>query len=71
MLVVDWDDETAFRIGEHIGLSFELAAISWETGHLQAGEYLSWRDIPRQDVEQPTQNVAKSVSTRRVKLRKP
>ena len=71
LLTIDWEDDTAFRIGEHIGLSFELAAISWETGHLQAGEYLSWRDIPRQDVEQPTQNVAKSVSTRRVKMRKP
>jgi len=72
MLVVDWDDETAFRLGEHVGQSFELAAISYETGHLQAAEYSSWRDIPRKDVEQPTQqNVAKSVSTRRVKMRKP
>jgi hypothetical protein len=72
MLVVDWDDETAFRIGEHIGQSFELAAISWEAGHLQAAEYPSWRDIPRKNVEEPTQqNVAKSVTTRRVKTRKP
>jgi len=72
LLTIDWEDDTAFRIGEHIGLSFELAAISWETGHLQAAEYSSWRDIPRKDVEQPTQqNVAKSVSTRRVKTRKP
>ena len=72
LLEVDWGDETAFRLGEHIGLSFELAAISWETGHLQAAEYPTWRDIPRKDVEQPTQqNVAKSVSTRRVKMRRP
>jgi len=72
LLVVDWEDETAFRIGEHIGLSFELAAISWETGHLQAAEYATWRDILRQDVEKPTQQiVAKPVTTRRVKMRKP
>jgi len=72
MLVVDWDDETAFRIGEHVGQSFELASISWETGHLQSAEYASWRDIPRKDVEKPTQQiVAKSVSTRRVKMRRP
>jgi len=72
MLVVDWEDDTAFRIGEHIGQSFELAAISFETGHLQAAEYQSWRDIPRQDVEKPTQQiVAKPVTTRRVKTRKP
>jgi len=72
MLVVDWEDDTAFRIGEHIGLSFELAAISFETGHLQAAEYPSWRDIPRQDVEKPTQQiVAKPTASRRVKMRRP
>jgi hypothetical protein len=72
LYVADWNDETAFRLGEHVGLSFELAAISWETGHLQAAEYASWRDILRKDVEQPArQNVAKSVTTRRVKTRKP
>ena len=59
-------------VAEHVGQSFELASISWETGHLQAAEYASWRDITRKDVEQPTQQiVAKSVSTRCVKMRKP
>jgi len=72
LYVADWNDETAFRLGEHVGQSFELAAISWETGHLQAAEYPTWRDIPRKDVEQPArQNVAKPVTTRRVKTRKP
>ena len=72
LYVADWDDETAFRLGEHVGQSFELAAISWETGHLQAAEYASWRDIPRKDVEQPTAKIiGKSVSTRRLKTRKP
>ena len=51
----DWDDETAFRLGEHVGLTFELAAISFETGHLQAAEYATWRDIPREGVEQKTE----------------
>ena len=71
MLVVDWDDETAFRIGEHVGQSFELAAISWETGHLQAAEYASWRDILRTRVEERMRVFAKPTSTRRVKTRKP
>jgi hypothetical protein len=72
LYVADWDDETAFRLGEHVGQSFELASISFETGHLQAAEYPSWRDITRKDVEQPTQQiVAKPVTTRRVTTRKP
>jgi peptidoglycan L-alanyl-D-glutamate endopeptidase CwlK len=71
MLVVDWGDETAFRLGEHVGLSFELAAISWETGHLQAAEYSSWRDILRIKVEERMSVFAKPTSTRRVKTRKP
>ena len=50
--IADWDNETAFRLGEHVGVSFELAAISWETGHLQWSKYKSWRDIPREGVEQ-------------------
>ena len=50
--VANWDDETAFRLGEHVGVSFELAAISWETGHLQSSKYKTWRDIPRNSVEQ-------------------
>ena len=72
LYVADWDDETAFRLGEHVGQSFELASISWETGHLQASEFTTWRDIPRKDVEQPTAKIiGKSVSTRRVKMRRP
>ena len=50
--VANWDDETAFKLGEHVGLSFGLAGISWETGHLQSSKYKSWRDIPRNSVEQ-------------------
>ena len=71
LLVVDWGDETAFRLGEHIGLSFELAAISWETGHLQAAEYASWRDILHNKVEQRLAVFAKPTATRRVKTRRP
>ena len=71
LLVIDWGDETAFRLGEHIGLSFELAAISWETGHLQAAEYPTWRDILHNKVEERMSVFAKPTSTRRVKMRKP
>ena len=71
LLVVDWGDETAFRLGEHIGLSFELAAISWETGHLQAAEYASWRDILHTRVEERMSVFAKPTATRRVKTRRP
>jgi D-alanyl-D-alanine carboxypeptidase len=51
LLDTNWNDETAFRLGEHVGLTFNLAAISWETGHLQDGRYASWRDIPNSPVE--------------------
>jgi peptidoglycan L-alanyl-D-glutamate endopeptidase CwlK len=50
--VANWDDETAFKLGEHVGLSFGLVGISWETGHLQTSLFKSWRDIPREGVEQ-------------------
>jgi hypothetical protein len=71
LYVADWNDETAFRLGEHVGLSFELASISWETGHLQAAEYPTWRDILRNKVEERMSVFAKPTSTRRVKMRKP
>ena len=57
----DWDNETAFRLGEHVGISFRLAGISWETGHLQSSDYKSWRDIPRNSVEQVEQIKAKDI----------
>jgi hypothetical protein len=57
----DWENETAFRLGEHVGVSFELAAISWETGHLQSSKYKSWRDISRNSVEQVEQIKAKDI----------
>ena len=50
--VANWEDETAFRLGEHVGLSFGLTGISWETGHLQTSLFATWRDIPRNSVEQ-------------------
>jgi hypothetical protein len=71
LYVADWNDETAFRLGEHVGQSFELAAIGWETGHLQSAEYASWRDILRCKVEERMSVFAKPVTTRRVKMRKP
>jgi peptidoglycan L-alanyl-D-glutamate endopeptidase CwlK len=48
----DWDDQTAFKLGDQVGLSFGLVGISWETGHLQTSLYKTWRDIPRNAVEQ-------------------
>ena len=71
MLVVDWGDETAFRLGEHVGGSFQLNGISWETGHLQSSQYASWRDILHNKVEQRLAVFAKPTATRRVKTRKP
>jgi hypothetical protein len=50
--IADWNNETAFRLGEHVGVTFELVAISWETGHLQSSKFKSWRDISRKPVEQ-------------------
>ena len=45
-----WDDQTAYKVGEQCGHTFDLASISWETGHLQDGRYKSWRDIPSDSV---------------------
>lgn len=42
----DWENETAYKVGEQCGHTFGLAAISWETGHLQASEFKTWREIP-------------------------
>ena len=47
LLTADWGNDMAYRLGEKVGLSFGLAAISWETGHLQTSKYATWRDIPQ------------------------
>lgn len=69
----DWDDETAFKLGERVGITFGLKAITWETGHLQSGSYESWRDIPQ--AESPGTKIAErnrqAMQSRKVALRKP
>lgn len=67
----DWDDETAFKLGERVGVTFGLNAISWETGHLQDNRYASWRDIPAARVETPTVQLKTPTTGRSVRLRKP
>ena len=47
LYMADWSNNIAYKLGEKVGVSFELAAISWETGHLQTSKYASWRDIPQ------------------------
>ena len=47
LLTADWGNDMAYRLGEKVGVSFGLAAISWETGHLQTSKYACWRDIPK------------------------
>lgn len=80
LLTADWGDDTAFKVGEQCGHTFELAAISWETGHLQDGRYKSWRDIPgnpnTRDSQAPTKQVGKSSrllpsTSRKVGIRRP
>lgn len=46
LYMADWSNNIAYKLGEKVGVSFELAAISWETGHLQTSKYATWRDIP-------------------------
>jgi len=69
----DWDDETAFKLGERVGITFGLNAISWETGHLQDCRYASWRDIPQ--AESPGTKIAEknrqAMQSRKVGIRKP
>ena len=47
LLTADWGNNMAYKLGEKVGLSFGLASISWESGHLQTSKYASWRDIPK------------------------
>jgi hypothetical protein len=47
LYMADWSNNIAYKLGEKVGVSFELAAISWETGHLQTSKYATWRDIPQ------------------------
>ena len=81
----DWNDATAYKVGEQCGLSFDLASISWETGHLQDGRYKSWRDIQgggkgtriaeknRQAMQAQNTRVSdgSTKQVRRVRIRKP
>ena len=46
LYMADWGNNIAYKLGEKVGVSFELAAISWETCHLQTSKYATWRDIP-------------------------
>lgn len=68
----DWDDETAFKLGERVGVTFGLKAISWETGHLQDVRYDSWRDIPQAD--SPGAKIAernrRAIQSRKVSIRR-
>jgi hypothetical protein len=68
----DWDDETAFKLGERVGITFGLSAISWETGHLQDGRYASWRDIPQADSSgtKIAENNRQAMKSRKVTLRR-
>ena len=47
LYIADWGNAMAYKLGEKVGVSFDLAAITWETGHLQTSKYASWRDIPK------------------------
>ena len=69
----DWDDETAFKLGERVGITFGLKAISWETGHLQDGRYDSWRDIPQAESSgtKIAERNRQAIQSRKVALRKP
>jgi len=70
----DWDDETAFKLGERVGVTFGLNAISFETGHLQDGRYATWRDIPQSKESSGTKIAEKNrqaMQSRKVSIRKP
>ena len=75
LFVADWDDATAYKVGEQCGHTFQLASISWETGHLQDGRYKTWREIPgnenSRDTKSPTKPLPNPNRTRRVQIRKP
>jgi len=72
LFTADWDDSTAYKVGEQAGHSFGLAAISWETGHLQDSRYKTWRDIPGAGDSGAIQQPAKTTkAVRKAGIRRP
>lgn len=41
----DWDDTKTYKKAQEIGKKYNLRAISWETPHLEDGNYESWRNL--------------------------
>lgn len=65
LFYADWDNETAYTMGEQAGLTFQLASISWEQGHLQDARYKSWRDIASGIIVAPKVRKATSLVSNR------
>jgi hypothetical protein len=53
----EWDDTKTYKKAQEIAKRHNLRAISWETPHLEDGNYKSWRDlnlpVKKQNVEIP------------------
>lgn len=41
----DWGNEPYYAVGANIGKQFNLRSISWETPHLEDGQFENWRDL--------------------------
>jgi len=41
----DWDDTKSYKKAQDKAKKFNLRALSWETPHLEDGNYLDWRDL--------------------------
>lgn len=47
LYVADWENDTAYCIGEQIAPTFNMRGISWESGHLEDARYKDWRELER------------------------
>lgn len=41
----DWDNNSAYKLGEKIARPLGIKYLNFETGHLQDGRFATWRDI--------------------------
>lgn len=41
----DWDDTKSYKKAQEIGKKYNLRSISWETPHLEDGNYENWRSL--------------------------
>ena len=45
MYNANYEDSSSYKIGQEIGVQFDLRPISWETPHLEDGKFKNWHEL--------------------------